>query len=95
MEGIEAVKAGFHLPGPEGILHPSFGNPNSGLGTEERIPRFQPFALVGLIGPKLPELSHKDVRQKNIALSATLGDFWPDSKPVSWLPLLGINIADV
>jgi hypothetical protein len=92
MERVEPVESSFHLPCPKGELHAALADAEAGLGAEEGIARLQSFPTSCLVSPELPEFTHERVRQENVALSPTLGDFWPDSQASPGNPIIYIDI---
>jgi len=79
MKGVQAVKPGLHLPGPESELDAALADAHPGLGAEEGVAGRKPLAPCRLVGPEFPQLEGQGVRQENIARAATLGDLGADS----------------
>jgi hypothetical protein len=95
MKGVQAVESCLHLPGPERELHAALADSDTGLGAEEGIPEGKPFATSRLMCPEFLEFTHQRVRQENIALAPTLGDFWADSEASSRGSIIYIDISHV
>src|ERR1041384_1342322 len=95
MEGIEPVEPGPDLPLPPRELDPALGDPDAGLGAEERVLWSRPFATGALVGPEAPQLRCQRVGEEDVARAAALGDLGADPDTRPGRPVRREHVADV
>src|SRR5437899_1145125 len=62
MKAVQPVEPGLLLPLPPRELDAALGDPDAGLGSEERISRSRPLTTSTLVRPEPPEFRYQGVR---------------------------------
>src|SRR5947207_1213295 len=95
MKAVQAVEPGLLLPRPPRELNSPLGDPDAGLGAEERITAASPFAASPLVRPESAELRHEGVRREHVPGASALGDLGPDAHPGTRGTLRRVDVPDV